>query len=216
MKKIPIALVDDHKLVTNAIKNLINQNELFEVVFTANNGEEFITKMQQEVENIPQIVLMDIKMPFVSGIEATLWTTNNFSNVSVIALTMEDDEKNIIGMINAGAKGYLLKDSDPELLFNSIKMVSLGMSFYPDYVTKKIVQATKNQQESINQINSLKEREKEFIKFACSELTYKEIADKMCLSPKTIDGYRESVFQKLDVKTRVGLVLFALKNKELF
>jgi len=211
---IPIALVDDHILITSAIKNLINQNKEYNVIFTSKNGEEFI-EMIQKAEELPKIVLMDINMPFVSGIEATIWLKKNYPEILVIALTMEEDEKNIISMINAGAKGYLLKDSDPELLFKALEMVNLGISFYPDYITKKIIQTTKDSQKIVQFISSLKEREKEFIKFACSELTYKEIANKMCLSPKTIDGYRESVFLKLEVKTRVGLVLFAIKNDKL-
>lgn len=211
METIKIAIADDHKLVSKAIENMISSNKKFEVVINANNGE----KLLEEIEAAkikPEIVLMDINMPFKNGIEATECLSKLHPEVKVIALTMEDHEATIIKMLKAGAKGYLLKDMAPETLFEAIDMVHSKGIFYTDIVTQTLLKLRTEELVADKMIADLKERELEFIRFACSELTYKEIADRMNLSPKTIDGYRDSVFVKLDVKSRVGLVLFALKH----
>lgn len=211
METIKIAIADDHKLVSKAIENMISSNKKFEVVINANNGE----KLLEEIEAAkikPEIVLMDINMPFKNGIEATECLSKLHPEVKVIALTMEDHETTIIKMLKAGAKGYLLKDMAPETLFEAIDMVHSKGIFYTDIVTQTLLKLRTEEIVADKMIADLKERELEFIRFACSELTYKEIADRMNLSPKTIDGYRDSVFVKLDVKSRVGLVLFALKH----
>lgn len=211
METIKIAIADDHKLVSKAIENMISSNKKFEVVINANNGE----KLLEEIEAAkikPEIVLMDINMPFKNGIEATECLSKLHPEVKVIALTMEDHEATIIKMLKAGAKGYLLKDMAPETLFEAIDMVHSKGIFYTDIVTQTLLKLRTEEIVADKMIADLKERELEFIRFACSELTYKEIADRMNLSPKTIDGYRDSVFVKLDVKSRVGLVLFALKH----
>ena len=155
---------------------------------------------------------MDVNMPFRNGIETTRYVTKQYPEIKVIALTMEDSESTIIKMLKAGAKGYLLKDMSPEILFEAIETVLLKGSFYTDYVTETITKMTADEETAKIAVFNLKEKEKEFIRLACSELTYREIADRMNVSPKTIDGYRDSVFVKLEIKSRVGLVLFALKH----
>lgn len=207
---IPIAIVDDHTLMSKALESMITEDKRFKVIINSMNGEEFIKAISHASE-YPKVVLMDINMPYKNGIETTQWLTENHPDIKVIALTMEDDEKVIIRMLKAGAKGYLLKDMQPYLFFQAIENVIDKGSFYTDFVTQKLLKLKLEEFKSSSILSELKEREKEFIKLACSELTYKEIADKMYLSPKTIDGYRDSVFIKLDVKNRVGLVLFAIK-----
>jgi DNA-binding NarL/FixJ family response regulator len=125
---------------------------------------------------------------------------------------MEDNEDCIIKMLKAGAKGYLLKDMHPDILFDALDTVSKKGVFYTDNITQNLLKIKTEETKANELIASLKNTEREFVRMACSEMTYKEIADKMCLSPKTIDGYRDSVFTKLDVKSRVGIVLFAIKN----
>lgn len=161
---------------------------------------------------MPAVVLMDVNMPYKNGIETTEWLTEYYPDIKVIALTMDDDEKILIKMLKAGAKGYLLKDMQPSILFQAIDTVFEKGSFYTDFVAQKLLKVKTEEIKTASLLSELRDREKEFIKWACSELTYKEIADKMCLSPKTIDGYRDSVFLKLDIKNRAGLVLFALKH----
>jgi len=211
MKTIPIAIVDDHTLMSKALENMIAENPKYHVVMNQPNGEDFISELKN-VSELPAVVLMDINMPYKNGIETTEWLTEHHPDIKVIALTMEDDEKVLIRMLKAGAKGYLLKDMQPSILFQAIDTVFEKGSFYTDFVAQKLLKVQTEDAKNASLLSDLKEREKEFIKLACSELTYKEIADKMCLSPKTIDGYRDSVFVKLEIKNRVGLVLFALKH----
>lgn len=211
MKTIPIAIVDDHTLMSKALENMIAENPRYKVVMNHPDGENFIAGLEN-VSVLPSVVLMDINMPYKNGIETTQWLTENHPDIKVIALTMEDDEKVLIKMLKAGAKGYLLKDMQPSVLFQAIDTVYEKGSFYTDFVAQKLLKVQTEDARNASLLSDLKEREKEFIRLACSELTYKEIADKMCLSPKTIDGYRDSVFVKLEIKNRVGLVLFALKH----
>ena len=211
MERIKIAIVDDHKLVSKAIENMISFNPKFEVVMNCFNGEDFLKELEQK-KTLPEVVLMDINMPRKNGIETTAVLTEKHPEIKVIALTMEDNESTIISMLKAGAKGYLLKDMSPDILFDAINIVHEKGIFYTDIVTQSLLKIKTEEKATNEIIDVLKDREKEFIKLACSELTYREIAEKMCVSPRTIDGYRDSVFTKLNVKTRVGIVLFAIKH----
>ena len=211
MEKIKIAIVDDHKLVSKALENMISFNPNFEVLLTCYNGQDLLDKLQK-AQKIPDVILMDINMPIKNGIETTAIVSKLYPNLKVIALTMEDNESTIIKMLTAGAKGYLLKDMSPDILFDAIDIVHHKGIFYTDLVTQSLLKIKTEEKQMLDLAETLKERELEFIKLACSELTYKEIAEKMFLSPRTIDGYRDSVFVKLNVKTRVGIVLFAIKH----
>ena len=211
MGTIKIAIVDDHKLVSKALENMISFNPNFEVIMNCFNGQDFLDELRTK-KTCPDVVLMDINMPIKNGIETTAEISKEFPNLKVIALTMEDNESTIIKMLKAGAKGYLLKDMSPEILFDAINIVHKKGIFYTDLLTQSLLKI-KTEEKFMNSLNdTLKDRELEFIKLACSELTYREIADQMFLSPRTIDGYRDSVFIKLNVKTRVGIVLFAIKH----
>lgn len=211
MYRIKIAIVDDHKMVSKALEDMIAANPKYEVVYNCSNGDEFIESLNERMVD-PDVVLMDINMPFRNGIETTAWLQSKKPQVKVIALTMEDNENTIIKMMRAGAKGYLLKDMSPDLLFEAIETVYSKGIFYTDFLTQRLMKVKNDEDNVRNIMADLKEKEKEFLKLACTEHTYKEIADIMCMSPKTIDGYRDSVFLKLDVKSRVGLVLFVLKH----
>ncbi len=211
MEPIKVAIVDDHKLVSKAIENMIVSNSEFEVVLNCPNGEDFLRKLAV-ADILPDVVLMDINMPIKNGIETTSEVTKLYPDVKVIALTMEDNETTIINMLKAGAKGYLLKDMSPDTLFKAINIVHEKGIFYTDIVTQSLLKIRTEEKETQEINSSLKDRELEFIRHACSELTYKEIAEQMFVSPRTIDGYRDSVFAKLNVKTRVGIVLFAIKH----
>lgn len=211
MQKIKVAIADDHKMVSKAIENMISSNEKMEVIINANNGEKLMEEIAA-AEVKPDIVLMDINMPFKNGIEATQELSHKFPQIRVIALTMEDNENVIIKMLRAGAKGYLLKDMTPDILFKAIETVYEKGVFYTDVMTQSLLRIKSEDKAVKNLLSELKEKELEFIRHACTEMTYREIAELMGLSPKTIDGYRDSVFAKIDVKSRVGIVLFAMKN----
>ena len=211
METIKVAIVDDHKLVSKALENMISLNPNFQVTMNCFNGQDFIDELQK-TKTHPDVVLMDINMPIKNGIETTAEVSRKFPNLKVIALTMEDNQGTIIKMMKAGAKGYLLKDMSPDILFNAINIVHEKGIFYTDMVTQSLLKI-KTEEKFMKELDeTLKDRELEFIRLACSELTYREIADQMCVSPRTIDGYRDSIFLKLNVKTRVGIVLFAIKH----
>lgn len=209
--KTQLAIVDDHQLVCKALENLVLSNQDLEVMLIANNGEDFLERLET-LEKLPDVVLMDINMPIKNGVDTTRELSKKYPTLKVIALTMEDNEEVIIQMLKAGAKGYLLKDMSPDMLFNAIDIVSKNGTFYTDIVTQSLMHINEKESKLKDILSDLKSTELDFIKLACSELTYKEIADKMNLSPRTIDGYRDSVFVKLNVKSRVGIVLFALKH----
>lgn len=211
METITVGIVDDHRMLSAAIEKMISINKKYKVIYNSYNGEEFLNSLESE-KLLPDVVLMDVNMPVKNGIETTQYLKEHYPQVKVIALTMEDEEKIIISMLKAGARGYLLKDMSPKILFEAIDTVYEKGVFYTDMVTQCLLNIRTEEQSVKTCVEDLKEREKDFIKLACSEMTYKEIADVMFLSPKTIDGYRDSVFTKLDVKSRVGLVLFALKH----
>ena len=210
MKKTELIIVDDHLLFSTALNSLIANFKEFEVIKILNNGQELIDYFADNGD-APEIVLMDIQMPILNGIEATTWLKENRPEIKVLALSMECDETTILKMLRAGAKGYLLKDIHPSILQHALNEVSNNGFYYTENVANTLLNSIQN--ESKKQVIALKDRELELLKWACSEMTYKEIAAKMFISPKTVDNYRESLFQKLEVKTRIGLVLYAIKEK---
>ncbi|CAN5875293.1 response regulator transcription factor [soil metagenome] len=207
-----IALADDHSLLRKGLAQLVTSLG-YEVLFEADDGKEFIRLLDKD--KLPDIVLMDLNMPEMDGCETTQWLRRNHPDVNVIALSMYDNEASIIRMLRCGAKGYILKDSEPAELRTAIDAVMSKGFYYSDLVSGKLLHAINIPDEDNNGFNSrlqLNDRETDFLKYACSEMTYKEIADKMFVSPRTIDGYRDALFEKLNVKTRVGLVMYAIRN----
>ncbi len=212
MEKIRIAIVDDHQMVSSALENLLSTNPDFEVVMTCPNGDAFLQHLKKGAEP-PEIVLMDVNMPIMNGIETTREITKNYPDVRVLALTMEDGEENIIKMLKAGAKGYLLKDMTSDVLFAAINTVhKYGYLHADGPIAESALKAKTQRLEAQTIIADLKEKERQLIKLSCTEMTYKEIASVMNLSPKTVDNYRDQLFAKLNVRSRVGVVMFALKN----
>ncbi len=209
-----IALADDHILLRNGLAALI-KNQGHNVLFEADNGIDFINKIAIE-NTLPDIVLMDINMPQMDGYTTTQWLKEKHPNVQVLALSMYDNENSIIRMLRSGAKGYILKDSEPIELKNAIDSILNKGFYYSDLVNGKLLYALNHLEDKGNQtklLAGLSEKETSFLKHACTELTYKEIADKMFVSPRTIDGYRDALFDKLQIKTRVGLAMYAIKAK---
>lgn len=208
---ITIALADDHQLFRSGLINLIHSfGTNYKVVTEASNGKELLLKL--ESAPLPDLVLIDLNMPVMDGFETSLQLQKKYPNLKVLMISMVDDEKTMIKMMKSGIRGYLSKDIEPEELKTALDITYSKGFYYTDQLTGKLINAL--QDNSVNGgLPLLTEREKQFLDFACSELTYKEIADKMFLSIKTIDGYRNDLFEKLDVKSRVGLVLYAIKNE---
>lgn len=206
-----LALVDDHILLRTGLAELV-RNLGHQVILEASHGEELIEKL--EIAALPEVVLMDINMPVKDGYETTLWLKKNHPKIKVLALSMYDSEASVIRMLKNGAKGYILKDSDPAELQTAIQTLVERGFYYSELVTGDILSSALHPDaDSDHPSHRLNEREITFLQLACSELTYKEIAEKMFISPRTVDGYRDSLFEKLNVKTRVGLVLFAIRQK---
>lgn len=209
-----VALADDHTLIREGLASLINSFSNYQVVFEADSGKQFVETIN--VQNLPDIVLMDITMPEMDGYETTCWLKTNYPEIRVIALSVMDDENAIIRMLRSGAKGYLLKSSKPAELKQAMDMIINRGYYINELVSNKLINSINkidNDDNSLKKVLNLTEREIEFLKHLCSEKTYKEIADKMFLSPRTVDSYRDNLFLKLQIKSRIGLVLFAIKNK---
>ncbi len=207
--KYSVVIVEDHILLSQALAGLVNGFSKFKILYLCKNGRELLTRLK-DPKNIPDVVLMDINMPIMNGIETTIALKEEYPQINVLALSVEEDEKTILKMLRAGAKGYLLKDTEKSILENALVEVQETGFYHTKDVTNLLLGSLNPKKE--NKV-ILKEREMEFIKHACTEKTYKEIASDMCLSPKTIEGYRDSIFEKLHLKNRTGLVIYAIKNK---
>jgi len=213
MQPVTIALVDDHTLLRQALVEMLNKNPAFRVVLEANNGRHFIDQLA--ALSVPlDLVLLDISMPIMNGYETALWLKQNCPKIKVMALSMSDQEAAIIRMLKNGAKGYVLKDAEKEELYEAIERVMMQGFYYSDLVVSALSNTMHSPNGTSQHLTDLiNARELEFIRLACNDgLTYKEIADEMSLSPRTIDGYREALFDKLNVKSRVGLVMYAMRN----
>lgn len=209
MKSYSVVIIEDHTLLSQAIADVVNNFEKFRVVYSCKNGADFIERMNTN-STVPDVILMDVNMPIMNGVETTKWVSEHYPTISVLALTVEEDENTILKMIRAGAKGYLLKDVDKNTLEMALLRTMETGFYHSNMVTDVLVNSVTGKS---NSDEILKENEIEFLKLICTEMTYKEIANKMCLSPKTIDGYRDNLFVKLNVKNRIGLVIYAIKNK---
>ncbi len=214
-RTINLALVDDHKLFRKGLINLIELvSKKYHIVFEADNGLDLQQKMNPQ--HLPDIILMDVNMPKMDGFASMEWLNIQYPDVKVLVVSMVEKEETIVKMLKLGVKGYLCKDVEPNELGEALEAIANKGYYYTDFITGKLVHSLQNENSDRAKemlplpINN---QEKQFLELACSELTYAEIADKMCLSPKTIDGYRNALFEKLKVKSRVGLVLFAIKNK---
>lgn len=204
-----IAIVDDHVLIAQALKGIISGFENFEVLFECENGKELVQKLK-DTQNIPDIVLLDISMPEMNGYETALWLNNNHPEVKIMVLSMQNDDQSVIKMVKNGAKSYLLKNSHPKNLEEALNKLATDGYFYPEWVSKIIFSSINNTNNSA--LSKLTEREKEFLKYTITEKSYKEIAELMYCSPRTIESYRDNLFEKLGLKSRVGLAVYALKN----
>ncbi|MDR3026547.1 response regulator transcription factor [Chryseobacterium sp.] len=209
MKK-SIVIVDDHILIAKALEGIIGNFNEFEVIYVCENGKDLIQKIE-EGNTIPDIILLDISMPIMDGFETAAWLTKNHPAIKIMALSMQGDDNSVIKMIKSGAKGYLLKNTHPRDLETALTRLNSDGFFYPDWASKIIFSNLNKETESEIAVR-ISDREKEFLKYTVTELSYKEIADRMCCSPRTVESYRDQLCEKLDLKTRVGLAVFAIKN----
>lgn len=201
-----VAIADDHKIFCDSLESLINDFEGFGVIWTAQDGDKAVEMMQQSGQ-APAILLLDINMPGKNGIEVAEWLFQNNMPVHILALTMENDDNSVIKMLQYGVKGYLLKSVGAEELFNALQAVVKYGFYYTPLITRQI--GSQVAQKSRSGVPELKDREKELLQHMCTDLSYTEIAEKMFLSESTVDTYRARLFEKFNVKNRIGLLLKA-------
>lgn len=208
-ENIRIAIADDHVVLRNGLAELVKKLG-YTVMLESSNGKELSESLEEG--NLPDIVLMDISMPQMDGFETTQCLKSNYPEVKVLALSVYEDEGAIIRMLKNGARGYLLKSVETKDLQQAIDSVYSKGFYYTDMITGAMLHAML-QDEGFGKVASMNDREFHFLKLASTEMTYEKIADIMNVSPRTVDGYREALFEKLNVKSRIGLVLFAIKNR---
>ena len=211
-KKFKIILVDDHTLLRDALSNLINSFEEFSVINSLSNGTELIRALSEGYK--PDLILLDLNMPVLDGFETSKWLNINYPEIKILILTMYDSEIALIRLLKVGVKGFLKKDTHPNELRIALNAVSENGYYYAQDTTGKLANLFQKNADSQNFVEKamLNENELEFLRLASTDLTYKEIASNLNLSPRAIDGYRDSLFEKLDVKSRVGLAIYAVKN----
>lgn len=205
-----VAIADDHRLIAESLSHLINDSPEFRVTMLANNGKLMLDTLAK-ANSEPDICILDINMPVMNGVETARELTQKHPNIKLLALSMNDDEASVIQMIRAGCRGYLLKDCTQAELHRALSEILAKGFYYSDFVTGKLVHTIHREEKAPEPQIKLSDREMEFLKYAASEMTYKEIAITMKLSERTIDGYREALFDKLQVRSRVGLVLYAIR-----
>lgn len=207
-----IIIVDDHILIAKALRGIITNFNQFEVLYECDNGKEVIHKFSDK-KNIPNIVLLDISMPIMDGFETAKWIKENHPQVLIMALSMQDDDQSVIQMVKNGAKGYMLKNTHPIELEKALNGLVTNGFYYPEWAASKVFASIgENPINKIQNLVHITDRESEFLKYTITEMNYKEIAEKMCCSPRTVESYRDNLFEKLELKTRVGLAVYAMKN----
>jgi two-component system invasion response regulator UvrY len=205
---IKIALVDDHVILRKSLAILIEMFPDFQIILQASNGQDFIDRLKQS--EIPDIVLLDITMPVMDGVETARWLKENHPQVKVLALSMIKNDFIVIRMLKNGARGYILKDSDPAELKDALISVYTKGYYYNELITPRMKSREAFQDDLPKMM--LTEQELIFLRWACTEKSHKQIADEMNISPRTVDGYPDSLFKKLDVGSRVGIAIYAIRN----
>jgi two-component system invasion response regulator UvrY len=208
---ITVALADDHILLRNALAGLIDNFGNCKVIIQASNGNELIEAIKNG--NVPKVAILDLNMPEKNGYETAKWLKDNYPEIEVLMLTMYDSDLALIRLLQVGVKGFLKKDIHPSELKFAIKSVAEEGYYYSHNATGKLVNLfRKGKESSAMQKAVLNEIEISFLKLCASEMTYKEIAQVMKLNPRAVDNLRDNLFTKLDVKSRVGLVMYAMKH----
>ena len=211
MDTIRIALVDDHALFRNGLKLLLDNIKNFKVVTESQNGKEFVDQLSPD--NAPDVVLMDISMPVMNGIEAAKEATARVPQLKIIALSMFGEEDYYYEMINAGAKGFLLKNSDINDVTTAIEQVMIGNSYFSQEVLYNVIRKFQPHKEEELDTALLSKRELQVLQGICRGLSNQEIADTLFLSKRTVDKHRSNLLSKTNSKNTANLIMYAIKNK---
>jgi DNA-binding NarL/FixJ family response regulator len=212
MSVINLAIADDHKIFREGLKATLEDCADLNLIFEAGNGIELV---KQLAVKSPDVVLMDIKMPEMDGMQATAYIHENFSHVKVLALSMYNEDKYILNMMKAGASGYLLKNAEPQEIVDAIFTVYKKGFYFNEHLSitliKQLMEKSTHKSRGKEE-TELNEREIEVLKLICQEKQNTEIADKLFLSVRTVEGYRTKLFEKTGSKNIVGLVIYAIKK----
>ena len=212
MKTIKILIADDHQLLVDGLRALINGIPGFEVVAEASNGEQVLDVVKKQKTDV---VLMDINMPVLDGIETTKKLSSDFPEVKVLALTMHNEKGMITKMLESGAKGYVLKNTSKEELVEAIKKIAAGDNYFSSEITLTLLENNPGNTASSKQADpkiELTAREKEIINLIAQGFSSREIGEKLFISPRTADKHRTNLIEKLQVKNIADLVYYAMKN----
>ncbi len=205
--KIPIGLVDDHQLFLKSLGLMLKSFRVYDVVLEALNGKDLQQKISQ-CSTLPSIMLIDVNMPEMNGVETAKWVTKNYPQIKLVALSMNDSDTIIIDMIKAGCCAYMLKETHPDELEKALMEIHNKGYYNGDISNINFRRLLQSEKETV----TINEKEKTFLQYACTDMTYKQIAATMFLSERTIDGYREVLFGKLKVQSRVGLAMEAIRR----
>ena len=211
MKKIKLLIADDHQIIIDGIKSLLDDVTEIDFIFEANNGNDAVNKaLNLDID----VVLMDIDMPVLNGIEATKQIKSANKNIKIIILSMHDEKTLIQKLIKNGIDGYLIKNSDRDVLIDAVKKVAKGQKYFSSEVTMSLIDNTyeMNSNSSSNLISELTDREIEVLKLVAEGFTNKEIGEKLFISYRTVDTHRTNLMKKIDVTNIVGLIKFAINN----
>jgi DNA-binding NarL/FixJ family response regulator len=212
MSKIKIAIADDYKIFRDGLKVSLSQDEEVEVIAETDNGEDLIASVEK---NRPDVIIMDLKMPIMDGMEATQIIRKKYADIRILVVSMYDDDKFIIHLMEIGANGYLFKNAEPEEILKAIHSVYENGYYFNDIVNKALLKKLVlkgNIKPSFNQNVELTERELEVLKLVCEEKTAAEIGKQIFLSPRSVEGIRQRLIEKIGVRNTAGLVMFAVKN----
>jgi DNA-binding NarL/FixJ family response regulator len=212
MNKIKITIADDYKIYRDGLKVGLSADENIDIIGEADNGEDLMKLLET---NQPDVILMDLKMPIMDGMEATKLVRKNYPAIKVLVVTMYEDDKFIIHLMENGANGYLLKNAEPEEILKSIYAVYENGYYFNDVVNKALLKKLvlkNNLKPSFNQNVELTERELQVLKLICEEKTAAEIGKEIFLSPRSVEGIRQRLIEKVGVRNTAGLVMFATKN----
>lgn len=212
MEKIKVYIVDDHELFRQGVKALFNDSMEFEIIGEASNGKQCLENIPYETD----IVLMDISMPELDGIETTQKLKERNSSIKIIALSMFGDEEYYYKMVHSGVKGFVLKESGKIELEDSIREVYKGSNFFSQELLRNIIvkfgEEKSESNKNNNVVNTFTKRESEILHQICCGHTNKEIADALNISLRTVEGHKSNLLQKTEVKNTIGLVMYAIKN----
>lgn len=214
-KSISVVITDDHKLFRKGIRSLLEEFHFIEKIYEAGNGLELI-ELLKLLDALPQVILLDIQMPVMDGIEAHKRIRKLYPQIKVIVLTMEDDEQFIMYMISEGVNGYLLKNAEPEELEEALQKVYINDFYFPADMSKLVIKSASFKKLEVDNLPEFSEREIEVLELICKEFTSPEIAERLEISPRTVEGHRRKLLEKTGTKNIAGLVMYAAKNKLVF